>query len=168
MLNKKVIIGAIAAVVVVVCALAIFLSPSAGIDQYSEVLTKYFSAYYTTGKVSDIQECLPLELRDEADLAFTLGSSVNLLSGYVIDTMNQVGENATVTVEITNSPEPRANLRNIYKTEFANVNMAVNAEFKVTITGPEGDIKFYGASDMVQIDGQWYLCNYSIPLYEQE
>ena len=38
----------------------------------------------------------------------------------------------------------------------------------VTVKGPLGELKFRGSSDMVQIDGVWYLTNYSIPLYEQE
>ncbi len=168
MLNKKIVIGAVAAVVLIICSLAFVLSPSASLEDYSEVLTKYFTSYYVTGSVVDLQECMPDELKEEADLAYTLGGTMNLLSGYKMDTLQQVGEGAEVIVEITNSPEPKANLRNIYKTEFANVGMAVNAEFNVTVKGPVGELKFRGSSDLVQIDGVWYLTNYSIPLYEQE
>ena len=168
MLNKKIVIGALAAIVLIVCCLAFALSPSASLEDYSEVLTKYFTAYYVKGSVPELQECMPNELKEEADLAYTLGGTVNLLAGYKMDTLQQVGEGAEVIVEITNTPEPRANLRNIYKTEVANVGMAVNAEFNVTVKGPLGELKFRGSSDMVQIDGVWYLTNYSIPLYEQE
>ncbi|MBQ6868015.1 MAG: hypothetical protein IJO16_05010 [Clostridia bacterium] len=168
MLNKKIVIGVIAAVVILVCALAVMLSPSAGVEDYSEVLTKYFTAYYVNASVPDIQECMPNELKEEADLAFTLGGTVNILSGYKLDTLDQVGEDAVVTVEITNKPEPKATLRNQYKMEFANVGMAVNTEFDVNIKGSAGELNFNGYADLVQIDGQWYLTNYSIPLYSQE
>ncbi|MBR5266526.1 MAG: hypothetical protein IKV63_07925 [Clostridia bacterium] len=165
MLNKKTLIAAVAAVVIVVCALAFILNPSSGTEQYSEVLTKYFSAYYQTGSVPMLQECLPEELKEEANLAYTLGGSVNLLAGYKMDTLDQVGENVVVTVTITNQPEAKATLRNQYKTEFAGITMAVSTEFDVNIKGDTGELNFNGYADLVQIGGQWYLTNYSIPLY---
>ena len=54
------------------------------------------------------------------------------------------------------------------KMQFANVGMAVNTEFDVNIKGSAGELNFNGYADLVQIDGQWYLTNYSIPLYSQE
>ena len=92
MLNKKIVIGAVAAVVLIICCLAFVLSPSASLEDYSEVLTKYFTSYYVTGSVVDLQECMPDELKEEADLAYTLGGTMNLLSGYKMDTLQQVGE----------------------------------------------------------------------------
>lgn len=168
MSNKKyipVITGAV--IVVLVCVLAVVLNPGTdSVNECSAVLTKYYEAYYKTGDLNSLKECVPPELVDETDLAFTLGGVVNLLSNYVLDTKSALGDDFEVSVEITNSPEATAALRNEYKTQFSGVTMAVNTAFNLSLNGKDNSLKFHGSIDMVKTNGQWYITSYSIPLYE--
>lgn len=166
--NKKAIIILIAILsVAIIIAAAVILNPQTSEKELSSVLTKYFVSYYKTGNVNDLMLCLPTEIREEADLAYTLGGALNLLTNYANDTKAQLGDNFDVIVKITKRTEPTAALRNQYKTQFYNVSMAISTAFDVELKGAEKSLKFKGTSDMVRIGNNWFLTNYSIPLYEQ-
>ena len=155
--------------VVVIGAFLVALAMNSSIDktELSSLLTKYFEAYYTTANVNAIKECVPPEIQEEADLAYTLGGSVNLLTSYMTDTISQVGEDPEVTVTLTAVSDPSATLRNEYKTQFAGVSMSVGADFEVSIKGSESTLNFTGTADFVKTNDGWYITSYSIPLYEK-
>ena len=126
MFNKKTLMIAVPVIAVIaVIALALALNPKTGEKDIEAVLTKYFEAYYKTGSVTSLKECLPLEVREEADLAYTLGGSLNLLANYTNDTKAQIGDNVSVDVSIFKKTEPTAALRDQYKAQFHNGSIAI-------------------------------------------
>ena len=164
---KKGLLISIAVVLVVGILGFVILSGSGGDKAMEGLLTKYFTAYFQTANVEDAKACVAEDLKEEAEMAFTLGGTMNMLINNKQDLMLKLGEGYTIAVTAEKINEPSAQSLNQYKSKITGVTMVRNVDFLIELTGDQGSVVYTGTVPMAKVGGNWYIAQYAMPIYEK-
>lgn len=165
-MKKGLIIAIVAVLFVGIVGFAV-LSSSGGDKAIEALMTKYFTAYFQTASVDDAKACLPADLQEEADMAFTLGGTLNMLITNKTDLTLKLGENYGITVTAEKINDPSAQALNQYKQKIAGVTMVRNVDFKIELKGTEKTVVYTGTAPVARIGNEWFVAQYAMPIYEQ-
>lgn len=152
-------------VIVLACAL---LLPSLSGEQATEakLMQKYYSNLYSTdGDIAILPECMPEELRAKYEQISTLGGvSTNILVTYRKQMLEKVGENMATTTQITSTKNAGSQKLAAIKKQFRDAEMVETIEFDVTVKGDAATEEMEGTTEIVRINGQWFLTTYNLLL----
>ncbi len=166
-INPKLILGGIAAVVVIALGVVLGLQFFGEMTTPQKTIEGYLNSLYVNTMIREMQGYLVDDIKDLCFDEYTIfGQTVAYMQDLQIAKARQVGGGFTVSVKVDEETTASATALKAARTSYGATQLR-DVEFTATFEGPDGTADFGGIVRVAQIDGKWYLTEYNIALTEK-
>ena len=166
-INPKLILGGIAAVVVIALGVVLGMQFFGEMTTPQKTIEGYLNSLYANTMIREMQPYLVEDIRDLCFDEYTLfGQSIIYMQDLQRQKAELVGGGFTVSVKIDEETSASATALKTARTTYGATQLR-DVEFTATFEGPDGTADFAGIVRVAQIDGKWYLTEYNIALAQK-